>query len=115
MNVDRVTDSRERLIEDDATCDVCVIGSGAGGAFVAYALQKAGVKDIVVLEQGVWRDDRRWDAHHDNDEVTFHKRKMSRNAEPGEDYTLVSFDRSDKFVKHRIGQPYGTVGGLTVI
>jgi len=37
-------------------CDVCIIGSGAGGAPVAYALSKAG-QSVVVLEKGPWLRD----------------------------------------------------------
>ena len=34
-------------------CDVCVIGSGAGGAPIAYELTKAD-KSVIVLEKGPW-------------------------------------------------------------
>jgi choline dehydrogenase-like flavoprotein len=37
--------------EDEVACQVCVIGSGAGGAVVAYHAAAAG-KDVILLEEG---------------------------------------------------------------
>lgn len=34
-------------------CDICVVGSGAGGAPIAYELSKTG-KSVIVLEKGPW-------------------------------------------------------------
>jgi choline dehydrogenase-like flavoprotein len=45
----------------DLSCDVCVIGSGAGGATVAAVLAKAGC-DVIVLEAGGYFDDADFDG-----------------------------------------------------
>ncbi len=42
------------------TCDVCVIGSGSGGAWVAHELVKAG-KTVVLLEEGGYHTRREFD------------------------------------------------------
>jgi long-chain-alcohol oxidase len=43
------------------SCDVCVIGSGAGGGTAAAVLSKAG-KDVIVLESGAYYDDADFDG-----------------------------------------------------
>lgn len=53
--------SGEDLAQDvDRTCDVCVIGSGAGGASLAEALCARG-KEVVLLEEGGYHTRREFD------------------------------------------------------
>jgi len=111
------------LPRKDEVVDVCIIGAGAGGASVAYALQQAHVKNIVVLEKGVWRNPSFnppgadvWDVENDNDELSTFERGFSLPANPGEkDFTRVSFDGGQTFSRLRIGRVLGLVGGYTVV
>jgi choline dehydrogenase-like flavoprotein len=53
LQVDRPSD----LSGDTIDTDVCVIGSGAGGAIIAYNLAKAG-RDVLVVERGKYVEPR---------------------------------------------------------
>src|SRR5260370_4456269 len=59
----------------DLSCDVCLIGSGAGGATAAAVLAKAGC-DVIVLEAGGYFDD----ADFDGDALRGFERLYSENG-----------------------------------
>ena len=94
----------------ESHCDVAVVGSGAGGACVAYALSQAGLKTIV-LEKGTWHTD----TTHDDDELYYY---ILRKGWPSlkHEYTVVNLATAAPAgsISNRMGQSYGTVGGGTV-
>ncbi|MCW2753543.1 MAG: oxidoreductase [Marmoricola sp.] len=49
------------LADETVTCDVVVVGSGAGGGTAAGVLSEAGL-DVIVLEAGEYHDDRDFDG-----------------------------------------------------
>ncbi len=48
-------------VDTDLSCDVCILGSGAGGSVAAAVLAAAG-KDVIVLEAGAYYDDSDFDG-----------------------------------------------------
>ncbi len=58
----RVTQGREVTADVTETCDVCIIGSGAGGGTLAAGLVERGL-DVVMLEAGGYHTRRDFDLH----------------------------------------------------
>ena len=58
----RSTQGPEVTADIEETCDVCVIGSGAGGGVLAAGLVEAGL-DVVMLEAGGYHTRRDFDLH----------------------------------------------------
>ncbi len=48
-------------VDTDLSCDICIVGSGAGGS-VAAAVLAAAAKDVIVLEAGNYYDDADFDG-----------------------------------------------------
>ncbi len=60
MTAGRIVTGEEITSDLTVSCDVCVIGSGSGGAWVAHELVKAG-KTVVMLEEGGYHTRREFD------------------------------------------------------
>ncbi len=58
--VGRIFTGDELTVDQTIDCDVCVIGSGAGGAWIAHELVKQG-KHVVMLEAGGYHTRREFD------------------------------------------------------
>ena len=78
------------------TTDICIIGSGAGAAPVAYTLAKAGFK-VIVLEKGPLYDE----ADFKKDEIAVSRRSLF-TPDLDEEYHIVEVkDDNGDFVKER--------------
>ncbi len=60
MSQGRIITGDEITQDVSVSCDVCVIGSGSGGAWVAHELVKAG-KTVILLEEGGYHTRREFD------------------------------------------------------
>src|SRR3954466_9942414 len=56
----RITTGDELTEDTRLTCDVCIIGSGSGGAWLAHELCAQGL-DVVMLEEGGYHTRREFD------------------------------------------------------
>ncbi|HPQ86706.1 MAG TPA: GMC family oxidoreductase [Gammaproteobacteria bacterium] len=90
-------------------CDVCVIGSGAGGSPVAYELAKAGYK-VIVLEKGGWFDEKDFTK----DEM-LSRRRVFRSKFKDERHVLSEPNSKGEFKESTTSQFWGgnIVGGAT--
>jgi choline dehydrogenase-like flavoprotein len=61
----------------EETCDVCIVGSGAGGAVLAAGLAEAGL-DVVILEAGAARDRSHFDMKEGGAYSTLYQEGMTR-------------------------------------
>lgn len=98
MTVGRIFRGEDVDQDLSLTCDVCVIGSGAGGAMLAAELTRAGL-DVVMLEEGSHRTRRDFDL-------------KEETAYPGMYQDLGNRTTDDRSVSILQGR---TVGGGTTV
>src|SRR5688572_16602954 len=91
------------------TYDVCIVGSGAGGGTLAWALAEAGVR-VIVLEKGPYYTVKDF-AHHD--EVKIQKRAFFSPLETDEPRMVKNANEPD-YKPSRAGWLANCVGGGTV-
>src|SRR5688572_12956433 len=92
---------------------VVVIGSGAGGGSIAYWLASHGVQ-TVLLEKGVWRDERPKGDACDNDELYQYKPRKAP-ADDDLDFSDVQLNGDPERAPDKLGHGFGLVGGATPV
>ena len=78
------------------TADICIIGSGAGGAPIAYTLAKAGYK-VVVLEKGPLYNENDFKK----DEIAVSRRSLFTPNLDDEFHTVETMNENGEFAKER--------------
>jgi choline dehydrogenase-like flavoprotein len=61
----RIYTAHDLTADVDISCDVCIVGSGAGGAMLAAGLCERGLT-VVMLEEGGWHTKEEFDLHEGN-------------------------------------------------
>ena len=78
------------------TADICIIGSGAGGAPIAYTLAKAGFK-VIVLEKGPLYSEEDFKK----DEIAVARRSLFTPDLKDEQHVIETFNDEGKLVRER--------------
>ena len=76
--------SRETITGEDISCDVCIIGSGAGGATLAAGLVEQGL-DVIMLEAGEYDTQKDFDM---NESKAFQRRYQEKGLRATEDLSI---------------------------
>ena len=70
---------RDLTADQTLDCDVCIIGSGAGGSVLAAGLAEAG-RDVVVLEAGSWLTRRDFALHESEAFINLYQERGGRST-----------------------------------
>ena len=77
--------TRDTIDGKDISCDVCIIGSGAGGATLAAGLVEKGL-DVVMLEAGNYETQKDFDM---NEAKAFQKRYQEKGLRATDDLSIT--------------------------
>ncbi len=75
-----ITIGRQVQADQELTCDVCIVGSGAGGSVLAAGLCEAGL-DVVMLEAGGWFTRRDFDLQEHTAYPAMYQDRATRGTE----------------------------------
>lgn len=77
--------TRENITSQDLSCDVCIIGSGAGGATLAAGLAEKGF-DVIMLEAGEYDTQKDFDM---NEAKSFQRRYQEKGLRSTDDLSIT--------------------------